>query len=139
MPTGATTAANQTAVQSAPGTPQTTAETIQGNASGIPVPVSIAGGSGSQAITYASPGVTATVTVTSSVILGGGAYTHSLTMCTEIADVGNVWLNLNNANAVVNNGMYIPAAGGCVNIAPPVGNIHAISDSGTSHVTIQGG
>lgn len=38
--TGAASALNQTKVQSAPGTPQTTAETIQGNAGGIPVPVS---------------------------------------------------------------------------------------------------
>ena len=39
---GAATAGNQTAVQSAPGTPQTTAMTIQGNASGVAVPVSVA-------------------------------------------------------------------------------------------------
>jgi hypothetical protein len=37
---GAATSANQTGVQSAPGTPQTTAITIQGNASGVAVPVS---------------------------------------------------------------------------------------------------
>lgn len=42
LPTGAATAANQTAAQSAPGTPQTTAMTVQGNASGVPVPVSAA-------------------------------------------------------------------------------------------------
>jgi len=40
LPTGAATAAAQTAVESAPGTPQTTAITIQGNASGVAVPVS---------------------------------------------------------------------------------------------------
>jgi len=40
LPTGAATAANQTSVESAPGTPQTTAITIQGNASGVAVPVS---------------------------------------------------------------------------------------------------
>ena len=40
LPTGAATAANQTNVQSAPGTPQTTALTIQGNAAGVAVPVS---------------------------------------------------------------------------------------------------
>lgn len=40
LPSGAATSANQSSVQSAPGTPQTTANTIQGNASGIPVPVS---------------------------------------------------------------------------------------------------
>ena len=39
LPTGAAIASNQTDVQSAPGTPQTTAITIQGNASGIPVPI----------------------------------------------------------------------------------------------------
>jgi hypothetical protein len=41
FPAGVATAANQTNVQSAPGTPQTTAITVQGNASGVPLPVSI--------------------------------------------------------------------------------------------------
>lgn len=40
LPTGAATAANQTNVQSAPGTPQTAAVTIQGNASGVAIPIS---------------------------------------------------------------------------------------------------
>jgi hypothetical protein len=40
LPTGASTSADQVNVQSAPGTPQTTAITIQGNASGVPVPIS---------------------------------------------------------------------------------------------------
>ena len=40
LPTGASSAANQTNVQSAPGTPQTTANTVQGNAGGVPIPVS---------------------------------------------------------------------------------------------------
>jgi hypothetical protein len=39
LPTGASTAALQSNVQSAPGTSQTVAITIQGNASGIPVPI----------------------------------------------------------------------------------------------------
>lgn len=42
LPTGASTAALQSNVQSAPGTPQTVALTIQGNASGIAVPISAA-------------------------------------------------------------------------------------------------
>lgn len=45
LPTGASTSANQTSVQSSPGTPQTTAETIQGNAGGVPVPVTVSSGS----------------------------------------------------------------------------------------------
>jgi hypothetical protein len=40
LPTGASTSALQSNVQSAPGTPQTVALTIQGNASGVAVPVS---------------------------------------------------------------------------------------------------
>lgn len=40
LPTGAATAALQSNVQSAPGTPQTEAITVQGNASGVPLPVS---------------------------------------------------------------------------------------------------
>ncbi len=42
LPTGASTDASLTDVQSAPGTPQTTAETVQGNASGVPIPISAA-------------------------------------------------------------------------------------------------
>jgi hypothetical protein len=139
LPTGASTAANQTSVQSAPGTPQTTALTVQCNASGVPIPVSISGGSGSQAISYASPGTTVAVTTSSTAILGAAAYTHSLTLCTETTDSGNIYLNLNGGAAVVSSGMYIPALGGCVNILPPTAAIFGISDSGTSHVTIQGG
>lgn len=40
LPTGAATAALQSNVQSAPGTPQTVALTVQGNASGVALPVS---------------------------------------------------------------------------------------------------
>lgn len=43
LPSGAATATNQTATHSAAGTPDSTAETIQGNASGVPVPVSVSG------------------------------------------------------------------------------------------------
>ncbi len=139
LPTGASTAANQTSVQSAPGTPQTTAQTIQGNASGVPVPVAITTGSGSQALSYDSPLTTVSVTTASTTILAAATYTHSLTLCTEPTDVGNIWLNMNNGAAVVSTGMYIPSYGGCLNIAPPTGAITGISDSGTSHATIQGG
>src|ERR1700677_4738329 len=44
LPTNASTAALQSNVQSAPGTPQTVAITVQGNASGVALPVSILGG-----------------------------------------------------------------------------------------------
>lgn len=40
LPTGASTLAAQTNVQSAPGTPQSVAITVQGNASGVPLPIS---------------------------------------------------------------------------------------------------
>jgi len=40
LPTGAATAANQTNVQSAPGIPASTAITVQGNASGVALPIS---------------------------------------------------------------------------------------------------
>src|SRR5208282_2642725 len=40
LPSGASTDASLTDVQSAPGTPQTTSVTIQGNASGVPIPIS---------------------------------------------------------------------------------------------------
>ncbi len=42
LPSGAASAANQTAVQSAPGSSAATAATVQGSASGVPVPVSAA-------------------------------------------------------------------------------------------------
>ena len=41
LPSGASTAANQTNVQSSPGTSATTALTIQGSATGVAVPVSV--------------------------------------------------------------------------------------------------
>ena len=44
VPAGSATAANQTAVQSAPGTSATTAITVQGSASGVGLPVSTADG-----------------------------------------------------------------------------------------------
>ena len=90
-------------------------------------------------LAYASPLATVSVAITSTSILPAATYTHSLTLCTEIADVGNVWINLNGGAAVVSSGMYIPALGGCINIIPPTGAIFGISDSGTAHVTIQGG
>src|ERR1700678_4038578 len=40
LPTGASTSALQSNVQSAPGTPQTVAITVQGNASSVPIPIS---------------------------------------------------------------------------------------------------
>ena len=65
LPTGASTSALQSAIQSAPGTAQTTAVTIQGNASAIPVPVS-------GTITTSSPSVgpTATTAPTSATEVG---------------------------------------------------------------------
>src|SRR5271154_3738006 len=46
-------------------------------------------------LAYASPLATVSVAITSTSILPAATYTHSLTLCTEIADVGNVWINLN--------------------------------------------
>ena len=40
LPTGAATAANQTSIQSAPGTSAATAVTVQGSASGVAIPIS---------------------------------------------------------------------------------------------------
>ena len=54
LPTGAATAALQSDVQSAPGTPQTVALTVQGNASGIAIPV-----------TEVTPNIVVTGTITS--------------------------------------------------------------------------
>lgn len=90
------------------------------------------------ALSYASPLATVTVTTASTSILAAATYTKSLTLCTQTTDAGNVWINLNGGAAIVSTGMYIPAAGGCINITPPTGAIFGISDSGTSHVTIQG-
>src|SRR5208283_5364220 len=101
LPTGAATSANQTSIQSAPGTPQTTAETIQGNSSGVPVPVSVLTSNGNQSISYASPLTSVSVTTSSTSILAAATYTHFLTLCTTIASNGNVWLNLNGGTAVL--------------------------------------
>jgi len=44
LPSGASTASNQTAVEAAAGSPTTTAVTVQGNASGTPIPVTCSSG-----------------------------------------------------------------------------------------------
>ena len=53
LPTGAATSSNQTNVQSSPGTSASTALTIQGSASGVPIPIS-------GSITASNPSVSAT-------------------------------------------------------------------------------
>jgi len=116
--------------------------------SSFPCSVTVTGGSGgggtavttTQApITYATPGSTVAVATSSTAVISAGTYTKFFTVCTEQADVGNVWLNVSGGAAVVNTGIYVPAAGGCVSIPPPTAAVTGISDSGTSHLTIQGG
>ena len=107
--------------------------------SGNPIYTTASGSGGSTAITYAAPATPVSVTTASTLILAAAAYTHSLTLCTLPAATGNIWLNLAGGAAVASVGMYIPAAGGCVNISPPTAAVYGISDSGTVTVTIQGG
>lgn len=70
LPPGAATAASQTNVQSAVGTPQTTAITVQGNASGVPVPVS--------GTVTTSPAITATQTTNTITPVAVGATSVTL-------------------------------------------------------------
>lgn len=83
LPTGGATATNQTNVQSAPGTPQTTAITIQGNASGIPFPPLIGITPTDRTITSASGA--------SQTVMAANTSRHSLTI-----------LNTGTANCGVN-------------------------------------
>lgn len=73
------TAANQTNVQSAPGTPQTVAVTVQGNASGVALPVSMASsplptGAATSALQSAVIGTKAAGTAATNSLLTGGVY-----------------------------------------------------------------
>jgi hypothetical protein len=89
LPTGASTLAAQTNVQSAPGTPQTTAITVQGNASGVALPISgtvtatVTGvataanqTNGSQETQIVQGGNTASVTAASALKVDGSAVTQ---------------------------------------------------------------
>jgi hypothetical protein len=68
LPAGAATATNQVAAQSAPGTPQTTALTVQGNANGIPQPVALSATSGGGW----TPGCYAAMSTTQQIKSGAG-------------------------------------------------------------------
>jgi len=143
LPTGASTSALQSSVQSAPGTPQTTAVTIQGNASGVAVPVtgSVTSTPGTTTLSYASP-TSVSVPTSSTTILGSGTYTHFISLCTSPTSTGNVWLNLAGGAATTNVGISLAAGGGCevwTGTNMPTAAITGISDSGTNTVTIQGG
>lgn len=67
---GASLSVNQTNVQSTPGTPQTTAVTVQGNASGVPIPVS-----GSVTATNPSVSTTGSAPPASATYVGGSVTT----------------------------------------------------------------
>ena len=133
-------------VAHAQSTPSPVSTWCASSAAGPWAPCSSAGGTPSSPsvttqapITYAAPGTTVAVSTASTSVISAGVYTKFFTVCTEQADVGNVWLNVSGGAAVVNSGIYVPAAGGCVSIPPPTAAVTGISDSGTSHLTIQGG
>jgi trimeric autotransporter adhesin len=92
LPTGASTAANQTSVQSAPGTPQTTAITIQGNASGVAVPIS-------GTVTATNPSVSATgaAVPADATMIGGTDGTDLRAVSTDATGK----LNINNISGTV--------------------------------------
>ncbi len=73
LPSGASTAALQSNVQSAPGTSQTVAITVQGNASGIPIPVTSSAASlpSAPVFGHATSSGTATVLGSSASLLNG--------------------------------------------------------------------
>lgn len=119
LPTGASTAALQSNVQSAPGTPQTVAVTVQGNASGVALPVSAA-----------------------SLPLPTGAATSAnqtnASQKTQIVDgSGNVIASTTNAlNVDVINFPATQPVSGTITVVQPTGtNLHAVIDSGTITVT----
>lgn len=107
--------------------------TVEGGSSGSPEPVTQA------PITYAAPLALVSVSTSSTLILAAATYTKALTLCSTPTTVGNVWLNFAGAAAVSGTGIYIPANGGCVSVAPPTAAVYGISDSGTASVTGQGG
>jgi len=116
LPSGASTAANQTAVQSASGTPNGTAITIQGNASGVPVPIS-----GSITATNASVSTTGSAVPGSATMLGGTDGTNLRAISTDSSGRPNV--NINGTATV--SGTVALSAGSAV-----IG--HVITDSGST-------
>jgi hypothetical protein len=113
LPTNAATSANQTNVQSAPGTPQTVATTVQGNASGVPVPVSGTFWQTTQPVSIAAPvtaappssnagtptQATGSCTTASSTILAASSATSSLAFHLASSAANAAWLNFAGATA----------------------------------------
>lgn len=140
IPASPATAGNQTAVQSAPGTPQTTAVTIQGNASGVPVPIT-----GSITANNASVGSTGSAVPASATLIAGKNGSGNLTAITTDSS-GNAAVNIENsptvtANAgtgtfaISANALPLPTGAAVASKQPALG---APGISSTDVITVQG-
>lgn len=88
------TAANQTATQSAPGTSASTADTIQGNASGVPVPTAPSPG------TFTNRSGTITTGGTSQTLAAINTARKALLVQNPCAATENLYINFTSAAAV---------------------------------------
>lgn len=95
------TAAHQTAVQSTPGTPQTTAVTVQGNVGGVPMPVS---GSVTVASTGIAP-ITSTAAESSHILKASSANLYSVIVTPTVSG----YLMVFNAVSAPSDGAVTPA------------------------------
>lgn len=137
LPTGASTAANQTNVQSAPGAAAGTALTIQGNASGIAIPVT---GSLSASFSGYTPGAYVTpLTVTTApntrtaLPAGNTVVVYNVGANTAFTTIGNTSVSATTGNDAIFPNCWISyAVGGAVDIA-------AITSSGTTTLNLSGG
>lgn len=125
LPTGAATDAHLTNVQSAPGTSATTAQTIQGSASGVPVPVS--------GTLTTTPSGTQNVNVTQ---VNGSTVSTAASGTQKVGIVGNTGSALDSA-AGTSNGQVLSVQGNASGVALPVSASSLPLPTGASTATNQ--
>lgn len=119
LPAGAASASNQTAVQSAPGTPQTSAVTVQGNVAAVPVIT------GPPKLTaYGTLSVTASSVALSTLTVGPNSPAWSTTYPSNYVSIRN---SINSAGVV-----YVCWLGGTCSAS--VGDVLAVGQSATRNV-----
>src|SRR5271165_774281 len=123
LPAGASTSALQSNVQSAPGTPQTTAITIQGNASGIAVPIS-----GSVTATNSANGNTGSAVPVQATQVGGTDGTNLRALSVNTSGQ----LNVNNISGTVSLPTGAATDAHLTNVQSSIGT------SATTAITVQG-
>jgi len=138
LPTGAATAANQTAFAGTTGTPSTSILTVQGNASGVPVPVS---GSLSASINSFNAAVFGTPFTATTSGVTSGAFTSSTTvLVSNVGTLQPIYCRPDATTATASD-QYISPGGGwfAFYAAGGITQVSCITAAGSSLVNITGG